>query len=819
MFKLIVAAMALLWSANAVFAQQYSLYGEVRNASSHQVLPGTTLELKELKRFTVTDEGGNYHFERLPGGTYTIEIRFLGFRQKQETITLSENKEQDFELEESVQMTDEVVVYATRAGEKSPTTYSSINKQILQKQNFGQDLPFLINWTPSVVTTSDAGNGIGYTGIRIRGSDATRVNVTINGIPYNDSESLGTFWVDVPDIASSSQSIQIQRGVGTSTNGAGAFGASINLQTNTRNDQPYAELLSSAGSFGTFRNTFGFGTGMIDGRWVVDGRVSRIVSDGFIDRAHSDLQSYYFSAGLYAKGTMLKAISFGGKERTYQSWYGVPQSRLENDIEAMLTTASNEGWNEEQTENLLNSNSRTFNPYTYKDQVDDYQQNHYQLHFSQRMGEAFTANLSAHYTKGKGYYEEYRFDDDFSDYGLQPVTIGDSLIESSDFIRRRWLDNDFYGLTYSLNYNVDAWDIILGGAWNRYEGDHYGEVIWSEVSTVPTGYRYYFNHGDKKDFNSYIKASHQFGSKINGYVDMQIRSIDYVARGVESKQNAIDVDKDFLFFNPKAGLTYLASANQQLYLSYSVGNREPVRDDFVDAPDGKTPKHETLYNVEAGYRRTGKIFSLNVNYYWMDYRNQLVLTGQLNDVGASVRTNVDNSYRMGLEIEGQLRISQNLSLNANFTLSRNKIKDFVEILYDYGPFFDEYTEVRRTYSNTDISFSPNVIAGSGLTYKPFRNAELTLLTKYVGRQFLDNTMNHDRSIKGYTVNDIRFSYVLRPKYLKEITLSVLVNNIFDKKYESNGYTWGYLAHFYEARENYYYPQAGMNFLAMVTLKI
>ena len=811
--------MALLWSANAVFAQQYSLYGKVQNANSGQVLSGATLEVKGLKRFTVTDEAGNYSFDRLPAGIHVVEIRFLGFRPKQETITISESREQNFELEESAQMTDEVVVYATRAGEKSPTTYSAINKQVLQKQNFGQDLPFLINWTPSVVTTSDAGNGIGYTGIRIRGSDATRVNVTINGIPYNDSESLGTFWVDVPDIASSSQSIQIQRGVGTSTNGAGAFGASINLQTNTRNDKPYAELMTSAGSFGTFRNTFGFGTGIIDDRWVIDGRVSRIVSDGFIDRASSDLRSYYFSGGFYSNGTMLKAISFGGKERTYQSWYGVPQSRLENNTEAMLTTASNEGWNEEQTENLLNSNSRTFNPYTYKDQVDDYQQNHYQLHFSQRMGDAFTANLSAHYTKGKGYYEEYRYDDDFSDYGLQPVTIGDSVIESSDFIRRRWLENDFYGLTYSVNYNVDTWDVIFGGAWNRYDGDHYGEIIWSEVSTVPTGYRYYFNNGDKKDFNLYLKASHQFSKKINGYVDMQVRRIDYIANGIESKQNVVDVKENFLFFNPKAGLTYLASSNQQLYLSYSVGNREPVRDDFVDAPDGKTPKHETLYNLEAGYRRTGNILSLNVNYYWMDYRDQLVLTGQLNDVGASVRTNVDNSYRMGLEVEGLIKISQKLSLNANITFSRNKIKDFVEVLYDYGPFFDEYNEVRRNYSNTDISFSPNVIAGSSLMYKPFRNAELTLLTKYVGRQYLDNTMNNERSIKGYTVNDIRFSYVIKPKFVKEVTFSVLANNIFDKKYESNGYTWGYIAHFYEARENYYYPQAGTNFLAMLTLKI
>jgi iron complex outermembrane receptor protein len=819
MFKLVFTAVAMLWSANAVFAQQYSLHGRIQNASDGEVLAGATLEVKELNRFTVSDELGNYSLDRLPAGTYTLELRFLGFRQKQETITISQNTEQNFELDESAQMTDEVVVIATRAGQGTPTTYSSVNKQALQKQNFGQDLPFLINWTPSVVTTSDAGNSVGYTGIRIRGSDATRVNVTINGIPYNDSESLGTFWVDVPDIASSSQSIQIQRGVGTSTNGAGAFGASINLQTNTRNDKPYAEMMTSGGSFGTFRNTLGFGTGLIGDRWVVDGRVSKIVSDGFIDRASSDLQSYYFSAGLYTNGTMLKAVAFGGKERTYQSWWGVPQSRLQNDTEAMLVTAANEGWNEEQTQNLLNSNSRTFNTYTYKDQVDDYQQNHYQLHFSQRMGDALTANVSAHYTKGKGYYEEFKYDDDFSSYGLSPATIGDSLIESSDFIRRRWLDNDFYGITYSFNYNAGPLDLILGGAWNRYDGDHYGEIIWSEVSTVPTGYRYYFNNGDKKDFNTYLKANYQFGANLNGYLDMQLRKVDYVATGVESKQNTINVNEDFLFFNPKAGLTYLASAHQQFYLSYSVANREPVRDDFVDAIAGRKPKHETLYNLEAGFRRAGNIVSLNVNYYWMDYRNQLVLTGQVNDVGASLRTNVDKSYRMGLEVEAMFKISQALSLNANVTLSRNKIKAFNEVLYDYGVNFDEYNEVVRSYSDTDISFSPNVIAGSSLIYKPFANAEVALLTKYVGSQFLDNTSNKARSLSGYCINDFRLNYTIRPTFMKEITVSVLVNNIFDKKYESNGYTWGYLGGGSEYRENYFFPQAGTNLLAMLTMKL
>jgi len=819
MFKLTFVTMALLWSINA-WAQQFSISGVVQSDDTKRPLSGATLEVKELKRFAVSDEYGNFNFARVPAGEYNVEVRYLGYEERLEAVSVSGNDiEINFLLKESSQVTDEVVVYSTRANEKTPATYSSISKQFLQKQNFGQDLPFLINWTPSVVTTSDAGNGVGYTGIRIRGSDATRVNVTINGIPYNDSESMGTFWVDVPDIASSAQSIQIQRGVGTSTNGAGAFGASLNLQTNTRNDRAYGEVIASAGSFGSVRSSIGFGTGILNGKWVIDGRVSNINSDGFIDRAKSDLQSHYFSAGFYSGGAMVKAVAFGGKERTYQSWWGVPQSRLQNDMDAMLVTASNEGWNEEQTQNLLTSNSRTYNPYTYKDQVDDYQQNHYQLHISQRVHEAITANLSLHYTKGKGYYEEYRFDDDFASYGLSPVVIGDSLIESSDIIRRRWLDNDFYGLTYSLNYDKGKWDVDLGGAWNRYVGDHYGEIIWAQVATEPIGYRYYFNNGDKRDFNIYLKTGYQFSERLIGYVDAQLRKINYVASGIESKQNALNVDADYSFFNPKAGLTYNAAKNQQVYISYSVANREPVRDDFVDAVNNNTPQHETLYNLEAGYRRTGEHYAINLNYYLMDYRNQLVLTGQVNDVGASIRTNVDKSYRTGVEIEGLVKFSKSLSLNANLTLSQNKIKDFDEVLYDYGSNFDEYNEVKRTFKDTDISFSPSVIGGANLTYRPFKDGEITLLTKYVGRQFLDNTENEARSIKGYLTNDLRLSYTFRPSFLKEISLSLLLNNILDVEYESNGYTWGYIGGDSEYRENYYFPQAGRNFLGMVVVKI
>ncbi|HEY9045296.1 MAG TPA: TonB-dependent receptor [Ohtaekwangia sp.] len=817
MYKVFFVMAALLLSAR-VYAQEFSVTGSVRDARSNQLLTGATLQLEGTSYIAVSDAFGRFRFEKLPAGEYTLTARFIGYADKSEKVNVAANTELNMKLDESFVMTDEVVVSATRADDKTPATFTNVNKDAIQKQNFGQDLPFLLNWTPSAVTTSDAGTGVGYTGIRIRGSDATRINVTVNGIPYNDAESLGTFWVDVPDIAASSQSIQVQRGVGTSTNGGGAFGATINLQTNTRNDKPYATVMSSAGSFGTFRNSVSVGTGLLQDHWVIDGRVSKITSDGFIDRATSDLQSYYFSAGFYAGNTMIKAITFGGKERTYQAWYGVPQSRLNNDTEAMLTTASDEGWNEAQTANLLNSNSRTFNPYTYKNQVDDYKQDHYQLHFSQRVADGFSANVSLHYTPGKGYYEEYRYNNKFSDYGLQPVTIGDSTIQSTDLVRRRWLNNDFYGFTYSLNYEKDKLNAVLGGAWNRYDGDHYGQIIWAQVSPVPTEYQYYFNNGDKRDFNIYGKTTYSFTDRLNGYIDLQYRRVTYKAAGTENEQNTIAINKEFNFFNPKAGATYALNENQQVYVSYSVANREPVRDDFVAALPGQDPRHERLHNWEAGYKVVGRTYMLKANYYLMDYKNQLVLTGQVNDVGASIRTNVDKSYRTGIELEGALKISERLTWNANVTLSRNKIKDFTEVYYDYGVNFDEYNEVKKVYHNTDISFSPNVIAGSGFTYKPVKGLEATLLSKYVGHQYLDNTSNSARSISSYVVNDVRFTYTLQPNFMKEIVLSLLVNNILDEKYSSNGYTWGYAAGTQLYRENYYYPQAGRNFMAMLTLK-
>lgn len=818
------AGTVTVWLVSVGAFAQSVVSGIVMDALSREPLIHATVHLKGSQRYALTDATGYFALSDVPSGAATLSVTYIGYLEKEQTLVVTGKTFVEIALEPTVILTDAVVVRATRATGKTPTTHSTLRREDIEDQNFGQDVPFLLNWTPSAVATSDAGSGVGYTGIRIRGSDPTRINVTINGIPYNDSESAGTFWVNISDIASSAESIQIQRGVGTSTNGAGAFGATINLQTNAKREDAYAEFNNAFGSFNTRKHTLSFGTGLLNDRFAIDGRVSKIASDGYIDRAFSDLQSYYFSGGYYGEKTIIKAIAFGGKERTYQSWYGVPESKLKNDTEAMLITAMNEGWNEEQTNNLLQADSRTFNPYLYKNQVDNYQQDHYQLHFAHQPSASVTLNAAAHYTPGKGYYEEYRYDNDFADYGLPDLIIDDDedpadndTIRSTDLIRRRWLDNDFYGVTWSVNYDKDKWNVIAGGAWNHYDGDHFGEIIWSQAGGAAYEHPYYLNTADKYDFNAYVKFNYQVTDRLNAFGDLQFRKIDYAVDGTDSDLEDVHVSTTFNFFNPKAGLTYAVTDNSQLYASYAVANREPVRDDFLDF-EGTDPEHETLNNLEVGYRGTAKGFTFQANYYLMTYTNQLVLTGTLNDVGAYVRTNAGKSYRTGVEMQGMVRLSDKFAWNANATFSRNRIAEYTEILEDYGAEFTEFNVVNTRFKDTEIAFSPSVVAGSSLVYKPFAHAEVALMTKYVGKQYLDNTGNNARRIDAYLVNDLRLSYSWRPDFLKEVNFSFLVNNLLDEKYESNGFTYGYLAGPVEYRENFYFPQAGRNFMVMMGIK-
>lgn len=811
MFRFTMVVSLLAW---CIAGRAQTFEGFVKDGAKNEPLPGATVQVIGSREAAVTDSQGYFRLTAA-NGTGEVLVRFVGYKSKTVALTNGVNT---ILLEEDVIITDDVIVSATRVSEKIPTTFFNLSKLAIQKQNFGQDLPFLLNWTPSVVATSDAGAGVGYTGLRIRGSDATRINVTINGIPLNDSEEQGVFWVNIPDIASSTQNIQIQRGVGSSTNGAASFGATVNLQTNTRNEKPYASIVNSYGSFKTWRHTVSFGSGLVANKFIFDGRLSKISSDGFIDRATSDLKSYYFSAGYYGKKSIVKAIMFGGRETTYQSWWGVPESRLRNDVNAMLETASTEGWNAEQTNNLLNSNSRTFNVYMYENQVDRYGQDHMQLHYTARPSTNLTLNAALHYTRGKGHFEEFRYDDSFSNYSLPDITRATQTISSSDLVRRRWLDNDFYGLTYSLQYEKDQWSSILGGGVNRYVGDHFGEIIWAEVAEVPRDYVYYFNQGDKRDANIFWKNSFSLANKLTSFVDLQYRQVSYQASGKENRQFDFDITRQFNFFNPKVGLTYALADGKSIYASYSVGNREPARSDFVDAPTGSAPKHETLRNVEAGFRYRKGTTTANINYYLMDYRNQLVLTGKVNDVGAPIRTNVAESYRTGIEAELSVRLAPRWQWNGNLTLSANKIQKFSEVLYDYGTNFDEFNEIVNTYQQTDISYSPRVISGSALTFMPTRAFEITWLSKYVGDQFLDNTSNHSRKLDSFFVNDLRLAYQWKPQFMEEISVSVLLNNVFNQHYSSNGYTYGFFGGTTEYRQNYFYPQAGRNYLLMLTLK-
>ena len=805
---------ALMLLTTFISNAQFAVSGIVRDADTSEPLPGANVFLGE--RAKATDELGKFTFDNLSKGTYLLKITFVGYNAYEKRLIVNDDTEFEVTLQPDVFMADEVIVSATRATEKTPTTYTNVNSEEIEENNLGQDLPYLLNMTPSLVTTSDAGAGVGYTGLRIRGSDASRINVTINGIPLNDSESQGVYWVDIPDIASSTENIQIQRGVGTSTNGAGAFGGTINLQTNTKKQNAYGEVINSFGSYDTWRHTLGFGTGLINDRWTFNGRLSKITSDGYIDRATSDLNSYYLSGGYYAKKTLIKGIIFGGKERTYQSWYGTPEARLENDVEGMNLVADLNGFTPQQRANLLES-GRTYNFYQYEDEVDDYQQDHYQLHLSQQVANAFTANLSLHYTYGRGFYEQFREDDDFEDYGLSDVVIGGTTISSSDIIRRRWLDNDFYGVTYSFEYNEGKWNAVIGGAYNQYEGDHFGEIIWAEYAVNSfIEDQYYDNTGYKDDFNTFIKANYQLSDRLNVFGDLQYRNIQYEVNGIDNDLRVLNVDAAYDFFNPKFGLLYDLNNRTHLYASYSIANREPVRTDFIDSAE--KPTHETLRNLEIGFRQRTSKYYVAANYYLMDYQNQLVLTGELNDVGSPLRTNVSDSYRMGVELQGQLTLLDQLRWNANATFSRNKIGSFEEVIYDYGTNWDEFNVIETNYKDTDISFSPSIVAASQLTFLPVKGVELSLLSKYVGKQYLDNTSNDNRAIDAYFVNDLRLGYTLYTSFVKELGITFQVNNIFNELYSSNGYTFGYQAGDFVVRENYYYPQATRNFLASVTLK-
>jgi len=793
---------------------QISITGKVTD-NKQKPLPGATIKVRNQKTAVLSDGDGNFTLSNLNAGKYAIAVSYLGYKSTEKTIELKENQIENFVLIPQAFLADEVIVRATRANEKSATTYKNITKAEIQENNFGQDLPFILQNTPGVVVNSDAGAGVGYTGIRIRGSDNSRINVTVNGIPMNDSESQGTFYVNMPDFASSVDNIQIQRGVGTSTNGAGAFGASLNIQTTASEMEPYAEVNNTYGSFDTWKNTIKVGTGLINNRFSFDGRLSRISSDGYVDRGSSLLKSYFMSGAYHGNKDLLRINVFAGAEKTYQSWNGIPESRLNNDVAGMQGYIDRNGLSQADADNLLNS-GRTYNSFLYNNQTDNYWQNHYQLLYARQFSDKFSFNGALHYTQGEGYYEEYRVDNKLSDYGLSPVVIGGTTITRTDLVRRRWLDNDFYGVTYAFNYVPQKnLNFTLGGAYNEYKGAHYGQIIWAQYASNGNIDRHYYdNEGFKTDFNTYGKVNYSPVEALSLFADLQYRRVYYDIAGTENKLNNLAINETLNFFNPKFGATYFINPESNMYASFSVANKEPNRDDYTDAAVGIYPKPERLNDVELGYRFKNKAFNLGANAYGMFYKNQLVVTGKINDVGGNYRQNVDRSYRLGIELDGSYIISKSFALNANAAFSRNKIKNFTEYYDDY----DNGGQVVNNYTLTDISYSPAAVLFGELVYKPVTGFALALQSKYVSKQYMDNTQNNDRTINGYWVSNARLGYDFKFAGVKNVNLGLLVNNLFDKKYESNGYTYGYISGGSRITENFFYPQAGTNFLLSLNVK-
>ncbi len=799
--KSILLAFIFAFTTGQISAQ-FNVHGKVLSTGG-ETLPGATVRIESQNKILATDGMGQFKIDGIKDNKCQITVSFVGYSTYKSKLNLIPGDNLiSITLEPSEILTEDVIVSATRAGNRTPVAFATLDVGKLSEKYTGQDMPYLLSLTPSLVATSDAGTGIGYTNFRIRGSDANRINMTVNGIPLNDAESHAVYFVDMPDIATSTDNIQVQRGVGSSTNGAGAFGGTINMQTSSLNQKSYASWSSAAGSFNTLKNSVMVGSGLIGGKFIVEARLSKISSDGYVHRASSDLQSFYLSGGYFTEKTMMKAVLFSGKEKTYQAWYGVPSTMLEND--------------------------RTYNPAGiiygkdgsvsfYDNETDNYQQDHYQLHFSHQFDNRLSANASMHYTYGRGYYEEYRQNQVLPDYQMNPITIGDSVINETDLIRRKWLDNDFYGVVGSLRYKENKTELIVGTAWNNYSGDNFGKVIWAQYyGDTPVNHEWYRSKGLKKDFNIFAKINYQLSRKLSLYADLQYRHIDYSITGIDDNLRNLDQTHLFDFLNPKAGAYYTFRDHQSLYFSYGNAHREPNRSNYTDAdPSSPAPTQEKLHDFELGYKREFRNYNFSINLYDMIYRDQLILTGRINDVGSPIMTNVPESFRMGIEYTGSLRISKNLRWEHNITLSRNKIRDFVEYIDDWDNWG---SQISKDLGITDISFSPAVTAGSNLSWETTKDLTVRIQSIYVSRQFLDNTSSIDRSLNSYFVNNLKFDYNLPVKQLKKWALYATINNLFNAQYESNGWVYSYYSEGTRGKMDGYFPQAGISYLLGMTIE-
>ena len=719
-------------------------------------------------------------------------IPFITYSQNQDSISI-------------IKRLEEVNVNAIRANSKTPIAFTNINKNQIINKNLGQDLPIIVSMSPSLVTTSDAGAGVGYTSLRIRGTDPTRINVTINGIPLNDSESQGVWWVNMPDFSSSLENIQIQRGVGTSTNGSSAFGASINLKTSSFTKSPYFETNNTIGSYSTLKNNLVFGTGLIKNKFSFDGRISKISSDGYIDRASSDLKSLFIQGSYFLEKSVLKAIMFTGQEITYQAWNGVPKKFLDS--------------------------NRTYNSYNYENEIDNYKQTHYQLHYSKELSPLTYFNLSTHYTHGEGYYEQEKLNEEFESYGLENIIFGNDTIDNTDLIRRKWLNNDFGGIIFSLKHKLGKMNINLGGGINQYSGQHYGNIIWAEYSSnSEINHQYYWNKGEKFDRNIYAKGEYNINSSTNLFVDLQNRKITYSFQGYDNNGKIGQQEVNHNFFNPKFGLFHSLNQNQAIYASFSVGNKEPNRNDYIESTPKSRPKHETLFDTELGYKINYNETFVFINLYNMKYHNQLVLTGRINDVGAYTRTNINDSFRQGIEIETKHKLNNKIFISGNLSISKNKIKKFTEYIDNW----DNWGQDSIVHENTDLAFSPNAIFNVMTEYKISPKFLINFSSKYVGKQYIDNTSSNDRMLDDYMVQNLQFTYDFKTSFVEKCKISLRINNIFNKEYVSNAWVYSFTSNNWDptssdpyvsknSRNGYdmagYFPEATRNFLLAITIRI
>lgn len=799
---------------------QFSISGTITNEDGER-LENATIYIEGTNLGALAGPRGIYNLKDIPEGDYVLKFSFLGFETVTRKISLDNDLNLDIVMPGSIFGLDEIEINGTWVQKNMPFSHKNLPKREFEKLNLGQDVPYLLKFTPSMVVTSDAGAGVGYTGMRIRGSDPSRINVTINGVPLNDSESQLVFWVDLPDFGSSAQEIQIQRGVGPSTNGTSAFGATINMNTNKIKLQPYLSFASSYGSFNTRKINVSGGTGLMNNKLAVDVRYSNIYSDGYIDRATSNLQSFYSSINYISERSSLNFNFISGTERTYQAWNGLPFQYLENDRRFNISGTEKPGA-------------------PYQNEVDDYGQHHAQLHYNLAVNNGLNINLTGHYTRGLGFFENYKSGED-----LNSFNINDNSGESHDIVIRRWLDNHFYGGIFEMDWKdlEEKNNFIFGASINQYLGDHFGHLIWNSrdndpfedniAAGIPVT-EYYFNDAVKTDFNTYGKWTYRIKDRFITYLDLQYRKVHYKFQGYDEEGFLISQTDNLDFFNPKLGMSYLLNTDSKIYVSYGIANREPNRNDYTESSVISRPLPERLNDLEIGYNIQVDNFVAGVNIYNMVYDNQLVLTGAINDVGQYTRSNVKDSYRRGMEIDGGLNDWRGFHLLVNATISQNRIKSFTEFIDDW----DNGVQIEKTYELTDLAFSPAVILANDFGYeflKGLRNqsASVNLLTKYVGKQYIDNTSNNYAALDPYTYSDLLLNYrISNGKWFREISFNINIHNVLNSQYVSNAWIYRFQSSGYNPvdddpysrseGQNVYnltglFPQAGRYFLAGISV--